>query len=348
MPKRLSIFCFLLSVLLPALPAVAQQEIELRARARLFPDAPAGIAALKFRAVGDSRHYYLLAARGTTVLIYDAAGNRVAQIGAPTPAPGAAAPASSGQPLLQFGADLDLACPQKPAASEPCLLYVADRGAGAVKVLTLEGQLLRSIPAPGPTSLVALSEGEIAVATMRGTRLVSIYDRDGKLAREFGAPAEVADADLNRSLNIGRLATDAANHVYYSFSYLPEPTVRKYDRFGWAVMEVELTSLDFAPTSQAARRAIARLGEPGGRGAPLKAVVGAIAVDPESQAIWIGAGGLLIHFDREGNRRGTYRLFTAEGARIEAAAILIEPERLLVASETLGVFEFPRPDKPRR
>ncbi len=33
--------------------------------------------------------------------------------------------------------------------------------------------------------------------------------------------------------------------------------------------------------------------------------------------------------------------------RLEAAAILIEPDRLLLASDPLGIYEFPRPDKKR-
>lgn len=351
-------FFLLLSFLLLRLSAAAQQqtqsEIELRARARLFPDAPAGVTALKSRRVGDGRHYYLLTARGTTILAYDGAGKRLAQF-PPTPAttaeagrtPSSATPQASS---LQYGDDLDVQCAGVAAGEATCFLYVADRGANAIKVFSSEGQLVRSLAVPAPTSVAALAEGEVAAATMRSPQLVNVFNAEGKLVREFGELSEVAQTrDLNRFLNIGRLATDSKSQVYYSFSYLPEPTVRKYDRFGHAALEIQLVTLDFQPTAQARRRAIERQdASKSGRAPGLLPVVTAIAVDAETQEVWLGLGGLLMRFDAEGVRRGLYRLFTAEGARIEVAALLVEADRLLIASGTLGVFEFPRPDKTRR
>jgi hypothetical protein len=164
------------------------------------------------------------------------------------------------------------------------------------------------------------------------------------VVREFGDPTELADRkELNRFLNIGRLTTDPDSHIYYAFSYLPEPTVRKYDRFGYAAFEINLTALEFQPTAQAARREIERQE----RGGPpvFKPVVTACGVDPATQEIWIALHGFLLHFDREGNRRGTYRTYTPEGARLEATTILVEPGRLLLGADPLGVYEFSRPGK---
>src|SRR2546427_2010145 len=76
--------------------------------------------------------------------------------------------------------------------------------------------------------------------------------------------------------------------------------------------------------------------------------VTAVGVDPVTQEIWVALGGLLLHFDRAGDRRSSYRTFTAEGARLEATAILVEPDRLLLAADPLGIYEFPRPDKTLR
>ena len=223
---------------------------------------------------------------------------------------------------------------------------MADRGGNAVKVFHADGLLALTIPIPAPTSVVALAEGEIAVASMKSTRLVTVFDARGKLVREFGELSEVADrGELNRFLNLGRLATDPASHIYYAFHHLPEPTVRKCDRFGYAVLEIELTTLELQPAAQAARREIQRQ-ERGGTPA-FKPIVTAIAVDPATEEIWIALGGLLLHFDRDGNRRGTYRTFRPEGARLEAVAILVEPQRLLLAADPLGVYEFARPDKTR-
>ncbi len=142
--------------------------------------------------------------------------------------------------------------------------------------------------------------------------------------------------------NIGRLARDLTGHLYYSFTYLPEPTLRRYDRFGYSDLEVVLNSLDYMPAAISARREIARQ-EHGG--APqLKPTVGAVAVDPQTGEMWLGIGGHLLRFAPDGQARGSYRIYTRDGARLEASAILIEPRRILVASELLGIFELPRPD----
>jgi hypothetical protein len=34
------------------------------------------------------------------------------------------------------------------------------------------------------------------------------------------------------------------------------------------------------------------------------------------------------------------------GARMEASAILVERDRLLIGADPKGIYEFPRPDKP--
>lgn len=319
-----------------ARPASAQ-EAELLARRRVFSEVGSGVRSLKRDAAG---RYYILTAPGPAVLVFDAAGQRVGQVPRVSATPGAPIPPVSKDALLVYGDDMDLDAEGR--------IYVADRGANVVKVFTPEGVLALAIPIASPTSVAALSGGEITVATMKSTRLVSVFDPHGKVVREFGDPTEIAERqELNRFLNIGRLASDPASHIYYAFAYLPEPTVRKYDRYGYASFEVALTSLEFQPAAQAARREVSRQERRGG--APLlNPIVTAVGVDPATEEIWVALGGLLVHFDREGNRRGTYRTFTPEGARLEAVAILIEPDRVLLGSATLGVYDFPRPDKTPR
>jgi hypothetical protein len=121
--------------------------------------------------------------------------------------------------------------------------------------------------------------------------------------------------------------------------------VRKYDRIGYAALEIQLTTLEFQPVAQAMRREIQRQ-EHGG--APnFKPILTAVAVDPATQEIWIAMGDLLLHFDRDGNRMGAYRTYTPEGARVDTSVILVEPERLLLAADPLGIYDFARPDKSR-
>ncbi|MHB8753949.1 MAG: NHL repeat-containing protein [Candidatus Acidiferrales bacterium] len=316
------------ALFLPARNSRAQDnnmEIELTARARLFPDVGPGIKAVK-RDAAD--RYYFLSTTDHAVRVYAADNTYLGQI--PTHATGAAA--------IVYGQDMDV-----DAAGR---VYVADRGASAVKVYTHAGKLALSIPVNAPTSVAALPSGEIAVAAMKSGHLVTVYDMQGKDLREFGDLSDLAEhARLNRLLNIGRLADDPANHIYYAFSYLPEPTIRKYDAYGYSSYQISLTTLDIYPTAQAMRRAIYRLDQ---RSAPpqLQKVIDAVGVDPVTQEVWVALGDDLMKFDKDGNRVGKYRTLTTSGEDLAATSILIEPHRLLLADDPHGIFEFARPDQP--
>jgi len=63
--------------------------------------------------------------------------------------------------------------------------------------------------------------------------------------------------------------------------------------------------------------------------------------------VWIALHNTLLHFDKEGNRRSEYQIYTKDGARIEANVILVEENRLLIGADPLGVYEFARPDRNR-
>lgn len=308
-----------------AAPISAQIEDDLLAKRRVFPDQGPGLRAVSRDAAGN---YYVLSSLAASVAVYNPAGERIQKI---PPAAGAGS-----NPGLSFGEDLDVDAEGR--------VYVADRGGNAVKVFNRDGSPALTIAVASPTSVVALSGGKIAVASMKSARLVTVFDLQGKVVREFGDPSEAAErGELNRFLNIGRLGTDRRANIYYAFDYLPEPTVRKYDRHGYSAFEISLTALEFQPAAEAVRREIERQ-ERGG--APrFKRVVTAVGVDPDTEEIWAVTGGLLLHFDREGNRRGTYRVYTPEGARIEATSVLVEKNRLLLGADPLGVYEFARPDQ---
>src|SRR5487761_87343 len=316
------------ALFLPARSSRAQDnnmEIELTARARPFPDVGPGIKAVK-RDAAD--RYYFLSTTDHAVRVYSADNTYLGQI--PTHATGAAA--------IVYGQDMDV-----DAAGR---VYVADRGANAVKVYTHAGKLALSIPVNAPTSVAALPSGEIAVAAMKSGHLVTVYDMQGKDLREFGDLSDLAEhARLNRLLNIGRLADDPASHIYYAFSYLPEPTIRKYDAYGYSSYQISLTTLDIYPTAQAMRRAIYRLDQ---RSAPpqLQKVIDAVGVDPLTQEVWVALGDDLMKFDKDGNRVGKYRTLTTSGEDLAATSILIEPHRLLLTDGPCGTFYFARPDQP--
>jgi hypothetical protein len=320
---------------LPVAPAAAQfADRDVTARERLFPEVGAGVRAIKRDPAG---RYLVLVARGP-LYIFGADGARLGQIAAP-PAEGAAGP-------LGYGDDFDL-----DAAGR---IYIADRAANAVKIFSPGGALESSISAPAPNSVAVLAEGEIAVTSASlgaaGAplpRLVSVYDARGRQVRQFGDPVELADRrPVNRLLGFGRIQADASSHIYYAFSFLPEPSLRKFDRFGYGMLEIKLATLEFLPAAQAARREIQRQDDRGGS-PQLKPTLTAMGIESATEEIWLGIANQLLHFDREGTRRGSYRVYSSEGVRLEPVAILVEPERLLLACDPLGVFVLPRPDRPQ-
>jgi hypothetical protein len=319
----------LLSCVGAAASAQNEAEGELTAKRRLLGDLGPGLRAVRRGADGRT---YVLASPSPGLVVFDAQGKQVLSIGA-APAAGKSARAA-----ITFGEDCDVDAERQ--------IYIADRGANAIDVFTPDGALLRSIPVTAPLSVAALGEGEVAVATLRDPHLVVVFDKNGRDVREFGDPEQITERqDLNRFLNIGQLATDALGHLYYAFSYTPEPTVRQYDRYGYgAGQDVQYLALEAAPEAQAVRREIQRQ-EKNSKSPAFKRVLTAMGVDRTNGEVWMAVGNTLLHFDKEGNRRASYQLYTPEGARLVAGTILVEQDHLVIGNDPLGIYEFERPEK---
>lgn len=309
----------------------AQEEGDLTAKQRLFPGIGPGLRAVKRGANG---RLYVLASPSPGLTVFDEAGKQVITIRE-------LAPSSSGahasQALLAFGEDCDV--------DSDGQIYVADRGANAIRVFSPDGLPLRSFAVKNPVSVAVLPEGEIAVGTLRELHLLLVFDKNGKEVREFGDPEPITErVELNRYLNIGQLATDSTGHLYYAFNYLPEPTVRQYDRQGYGGQDIQYTALEAWPAAQAARKEIERQ-ERRGDQPSLKRILTAVGVDRSNGEVWIALYNTLLHFDAEGNRRASYKIYTPQEARLEANTLLVEKDRLIIGSDPLGVYEFVRPDK---
>jgi hypothetical protein len=326
--KFLAVMCLLACA---AAGILAQEEGELTAKRRILPSIGPGLRTVRR---GPDGRLYVLASPAPGLVVFDAAGKQVLSISelAATPLT-----AKGTRALITFGEDCD--------ADTEGKIYVADRGANLLQVFSPDGTLLRSIAVKNPTSVAVLPEGEVAVATLREQHLVIVFDKNGRDVREFGDPEPLAERmDLNRYLNIGELATDAQGHLYYGFVYLPEPTVRQYDRLGYAGQDIQYTALEAWPAAQAARKEIERQER---RGDPptLKPILTAVGVDRRDGEVWIALHNTLLHFDKEGNRRASYQLYTPEGARLEANTILVEKDHLILGNDPLGLYEFDRPDR---
>ncbi|HEY6385604.1 MAG TPA: hypothetical protein VIX91_07980 [Candidatus Acidoferrum sp.] len=312
--------------------AFGQEEGELTAKKRFLPGVGPGLRAVKRGADGD---YYVLSAPGSSASVFDAAGKLLKRV--PAFEDSKSSNPQSGQlATITFGEDLDV--------DAQGTVYVADRGANAIKIWDTKGNE-RVVKLNGPVAVAALPEGEFAVATVHEPHLVIVFDKNGRDVREFGDPEPISERpEVNRFLNIGMLATDGGGHLYFAFPYLPEATVRQYDRYGYAGQDIQYTGMDAWPAAQATRKEIERQ-EKRGDAPMFKRILTAVGVERTSGEVWMALGDKLLHFDKEGNRRATYLIYTPEGARLEANTILIEQDRLIIGSDPLGIYEFDRPDK---
>jgi hypothetical protein len=315
-----------------SLPARAQEqyqyESDLEAKRRLYPTVGAG-----FREIhrGPNGNYYVLTAPAPAVLIYDASRKLVGQI------PSQSGAAAKGAALVygeSFNVDHD------------GRVVVCDRGANTIKIYSADGTLAATIPMQAPVSVVFLPGGEFAVASPNAEHLVTAYDLAGKLVRDYGDREEIANrSDVNMQVNFGHLVADDMGNNYFSFDYLPEPTVRKFDRVGYLAMEISLKTLEFEPAAQAARKAIARSEDTENSIPSLHRIISAVGVDPQTQELWIAIGTLLMRFDKDGQRLSSFRTFLPYGARMEASQILVESDRLVIGADPAGIYEFPKPQK---
>jgi len=311
-------------------PARAQEqfqfETDLAANRRVFKDVGPGFRDIRR---GPNGNYYILTAPAPALLIYNAAGTLIGEI------PSESAARSKGASIV-YGESLDVDREGRVA--------VCDRGAGAVKIYAPNGTLAATIPVPAPISAVLLPGEEVGVSSVNANHLVTVYDMRGKVVSDYGDREEISDRpDVNNQVNWGHISTDEAGNTYFAFNYLPEPTVRKFDRAGYLVLEISLKTLEFQPAAQAARKAIARLD----RNSPpeLHRIISAMGVDSRTQDIWVAIGTLLMHFDKDGQRVASFRTSMPHGERIEAATILVEPDRLLIGADPQGTYEFPKPEK---
>jgi DNA-binding beta-propeller fold protein YncE len=329
--KFLAVSLCVLSLGLAFLSASADVDDQLMAKRRVFPTFGPGLRALRCGADGK---YYLLAAPNVGIVVFDAAGKQLKIVGA---AASTVPPSEKGGASISFAEDLDV-----DAGGN---LYIADRGSNAILVFSPEGKLLRSISFNSPASLAVLPEGEVAVTGPRGDRLVTVFDAKGRLVREFGDPEPLSERmDLNRFASNGRLASDPEGHLYYGYTFMPEPLVRMYDRFGFAKLDFQFTNIDALTEARAMRREIQRQ-EKRTEPPALLPLMTAFGVDPVNGDLWMALHNTLLHFDRDGNRRSEYQIYTKDGARIEADVILVEENRLLIGADPLGIYEFARPDR---
>jgi hypothetical protein len=305
---------------------------DLMASRRLFPDIGPGLRALRHSADGN----YYVCASPIGVAVFDAKGRQILVIGAP---PGAPVTNKAGRAAIGFEEDCDVDAQGN--------VYVADRAYNQVTEFAPDGKQARSFPVEGVLSLAVLPEGEVAVTMAQSEHPVTVYGAGGKISREFGEIESLSSrADIDRLLNVGRVAADPQGHIYYGFTYMPEPLVRQFDRYGDAKLDFVFTGVDAYPEASATRKAIAK--QEGSMEPPVfRAILTAFGVDPVNGDVWMGLHNTLVHFDKDGIRRSEYQIYTPKGVALDATAILVEEQRLLIGGDPIGIYEFRRPDRLR-
>jgi hypothetical protein len=227
-------FCGLAAILLvlwPPRPVAAQGlQTTLHAGPRVFRAVGPGVAAIKRDSAG---RYYILAQPATSISIFDPSGKLVGQI--PN--------ANSRGVAIHYAVGFDIDSTGR--------LFVVDRGANAIKIFAPDGASVATIPVNTPTSVVALSGGQFAVTTLMSKRLVQIMDENGKVVRTFGDPADItppAPAVQTEDgivkpppppslIDRGRIIGDSDGNIYFSFTSLPDPTLQRFDRYGYSAYE---------------------------------------------------------------------------------------------------------------
>lgn len=226
-------------------------ETCLNVLARFLPDVGPGLLAIRR---GPSGNYYVLTAPGASIAVYSPSGKQVGQI------PTVSSLTSSVSSSIVYGSDL-----QVDSAGR---VYVADRGANAVRIYSDAGVPIAKIHVLAPVSVEPLAGGEIAVSSLSSQHLVDVYDiANGEVDRSFGDigdpgiqecdaqtfacithpdPRDLKDASVaengNPTINRSWFYGDSAGDIFVELAFRAAPTVREYDGYGARAFESAFTS----------------------------------------------------------------------------------------------------------
>lgn len=213
----------------------------IQSRERVFSSIGAGVIAIK--RAPDGR-YYILARPANTISVYNADGTLIGQI-----------PKAGSGVAIRYGVSMDLT----PTGN----IAVADRGQNSIEVFRPDGSLVSRTPVFAPTSVVALSDSEFAITTLRSRRLVQLIDLTGTVLQRFGDPTDLGgnpETDVDpetRQLfggpapkaaslrDYGTITGDSAGGIYFAFASTPNPTLRKYDQNGYEAYQASIPKSDF-------------------------------------------------------------------------------------------------------
>jgi hypothetical protein len=203
----------------------------IQSNGQVLADAGSTVRAMKR---GSDGSYYILTKVGNSVSVYNPDGRLIDRI------PNGA----SGGAVIKYASDIDV--------DSQGNLFVVDRGANAVLIFRNDGALMATVHVNLPVSVAALPGHQFAVLTLRPQRLVTIMDQSGKVVTSFGDLAEAGvDPATHDLVTLGKITGDPSGYIYFGFTLLPNPSIRKYDRYGSASYSASIDNSFAAPVPAA-------------------------------------------------------------------------------------------------
>lgn len=301
-------------------PVTDETAVELRATERVFPEVRFITGPVR----QDRRGNYYVSDRHTrTIRIYNEFFNPIGTIG------------GMGRGAADLGGTETFA-----VTADGKVVTV---GLEEIKIFNSAGVAERTFRSWRTMALDVMSTGEILVSGFPEDKLIHVFSPEGKLLREFGEPVFGDEDQSNKGyLNTGLIAVDSDDNIYYAFRFLPEPTIRKYDREGNLLAEFHPDAKMIREAGSESQRRIEKM-RAGDRDAGFRPVFATLTVDEATGDIWASMGPYIYRLSPDGKVRSAYRFVSPEGFPAPVRQILLQKDRMIIAASSWGVLMAPKP-----
>lgn len=250
----------------------------------------------------------------------------------------------------------ELQDPRDFAISPSGLVYVADTGNQRVQIFDSAGKFVSGFQVDyAPRAIMVNSRDEVFLNGARyKEHIIDVYSPHGKLLRSFGQPRKIDFRTLTNEdlpgeytkqlagiLNEGILDLDQDDNVYFAFR--SAPLLRKYDRFGKLLFEIETRN---AELDRKLPEVIEGLKEKiKQRRIGYKGVIICLSVDHLTGTIWLRqTASPIFVYNREGKKLAEVRLVDAEGKPSGSVDFAVRGNRVVdIGFLTKGINVFNKP-----
>jgi hypothetical protein len=119
--------------------------------------------------------------------------------------------------------------------------YLADES--AVHVVDPAGRTLNTFSVPSPSSVAALNDGKVLVASPNSEQLLNVYNSAGILLGRVGKMKrlDAGNAAQNGFLNRGKVVASPSGDIYYVSMFAAAPTVQRFSPQGRLLSEFDIS-----------------------------------------------------------------------------------------------------------